>query len=157
MKKRNDFPNSDLYNTGSDTFTLISKLSWRYKKGWGMVGDIYGLTANEIAILAIIDQYEGVDTAHLLRRELGITKGMISRYVDSLLKKGLLKSVTDEKDKRIIRLSLSGEAVKISHKVKELGTDFSIAAFKGIEPDNIAIMLETLGRIYNNLGELTEI
>ena len=58
MKKQDDFPNSYLYNTCSDT-------------------------------------------AHLLRRELGISKG--------------------------------------------------------IEPYNIAIMLETLGRIYNNLGELTEI
>lgn len=157
MKNNNISPNFDMYNTGAQVFTLISKISWRYKKAWGIVGDSYDLTANEVALLAIIDQYEGVDTAHLLRRELGITKGMVSRYVDNLLKKGLLKAVTDEKDKRIIRLSLSEEAVKISHRVTELGTDFVIAAFDGVEPDSIRIMVETLNRIYANLGDLSEV
>ena len=157
MKNNNISPNFDMYNAGAQVFTLISKISWRYKKAWGIVGDSYDLTANEVALLAIIDQYEGVDTAHLLRRELGITKGMVSRYVDNLLKKGLLKAVTDEKDKRIIRLSLSEEAVKISHRVTELGTDFVIAAFDGVEPDSIRIMVETLNRIYANLGDLSEV
>ncbi len=156
MKNNDSMQNFNFRKAGADRLSLISKISWQYKKGFNLRGERYGLAANEVALLSMLYWYPELDTANMLRRELGITKGMISRYVDSLLKKGLLKAETDEKDKRVIRLSLSEEAVTICKEVTQWGGQIVDGVFSKIEPESVMLMVETLDRIYSNLGDLSE-
>lgn len=67
-------------------------------------------TPNEISILLALDNNPNINTASDLCVALSVSKGLISRSIDSLIMKDLIITHKHPSDKRIICLSLTDEA-----------------------------------------------
>ena len=59
---------------------------------------------NEISILILLSNNRTIDTASQLRVILGVSKGLVSRSLESLAAKGLVECRQDERDRRIQRI-----------------------------------------------------
>lgn len=135
-------------------FADMTRLSWRYKKCFSLRGEEFDMSANEMALLLLMHNFPEVNTANRIKNELGITKGMVSRYVDEMISKGYIRAEQDSKDRRVIRLHLCDKAVAISKKVDSDGRNFFISVMNGIEPEKIISMIETMEQISANIDSL---
>ena len=68
---------------------------------------------NEISILILLSNNTSINTSSQLTLILGVSKGLISRSIDSLLSRGLIVCLPDTKDKRIQRIQLTKEATPL--------------------------------------------
>lgn len=71
----------------------------------------FGLTVEQFQVLRRIRK--GMDTVSMLAEEGRLSRSQASRAVDALVRRGLVTRLTDARDRRQIRLSLTpqGEAV----------------------------------------------
>ena len=65
-----------------------------------------GLSQNEIEVLLFL-AHKKCDTAREITQFRGISRSLVSKSVDLLMKKGYLEAKQDEKDRRVIHLLLS--------------------------------------------------
>lgn len=73
----------------------------------------YKLSPNEIDVLVFLDIQNEYDTASDIVCFLEISKSLVCRSVDSLIKRGYIQAIKDEKDKRITHLKLLEESLPI--------------------------------------------
>jgi len=59
---------------------------------------------NEISILILLSNNASINTSSQLTLILGVSKGLVSRSIDSLLSRGLIVCLADAKDKRLQRI-----------------------------------------------------
>ena len=59
---------------------------------------------NEISILILLSNNASINTSSQLTLILGVSKGLVSRSIDSLLSRGLIVCLPDMKDKRLQRI-----------------------------------------------------
>lgn len=108
---------------------------------------------NEISILILLSHNKTIDTLSDLRMILGVSKGLISRSIDSLIKKNMIESVVDKYDKRIHRLCLTKESYsvieKINHETKKINQEY----LRNIDEKDIHHMEETMLKILKTMKE----
>lgn len=102
---------------------------------------------NEINILILLSNNKHINTSSDLRVMLGVSKGLVSRSIDALLKKGLIACRSDEKDKRIQRIHLTKQAAPviehINHEVQKINDE----ALKDVSKEDIAHLEITMKKI----------
>ena len=74
------------------------------------------LTPNEISILILLSNNPSVTTSSQLVYFLQVSKGLVSRSIDGLVKKGLIQCVQDDKDRRVQRIVLTPASKTITIK-----------------------------------------
>ncbi|WP_195251424.1 MarR family winged helix-turn-helix transcriptional regulator [Romboutsia sp. 1001713B170207_170306_H8] len=110
----------------------------------------YKLSPNEIDILVALDM-EVYDKAAEIAESFEISKSLVCRSVDSLIKKGYIDTKKDEKDKRITRLILKEDAKPIVKLLKENRNKTTEVILKGIDKDELAIFNKVLDKMKKNL------
>ncbi|SCH48280.1 transcriptional regulator SlyA [uncultured Clostridium sp.] len=110
----------------------------------------YKLSPNEIDILVALDM-EVYDKAAEIAERFEISKSLVCRSVDSLIKKGYIDTKKDEKDKRITRLILKEDAKPIVKLLKENRNKTTEVILKGIDKDELAIFNKVLDQMKKNL------
>lgn len=108
---------------------------------------------NEISILILLSHNKTIDTCSDLRMILGVSKGLISRSIDSLIKKNMIESVIDEKDKRIHRLRLTKESCSVIEKINYESRKINQECLRNIDEKDIHQMEETMLKILNTMKE----
>ena len=82
------------------------------------------LTPNEISILILLSNNPSVTTSSQLVYFLQVSKGLVSRSIDGLVKKGLIQCVQDDKDRRVQRIVLTPASktitIKITNEVRKI-------------------------------------
>ena len=77
------------------------------------------LSPSEISILLMLANNPSVTTATQLCVLLGVSKGLISRSVDNLRKRGLLECTRSAHDRRVVQLQLSGSGRTLTARLKQ--------------------------------------
>ncbi len=134
-----------------DLFVELSRLALHYKKALHSLNEQNGLTPNELGLMMIIYCHPEMDTAHQLVKKLGTTKGLASRSVDGLVKKGLVKTVHDEKDKRVIHITLCDNASAICQEAFKCQKDFYTKAMNGIAREDVEYALSIIEKMVENI------
>lgn len=75
-------------------------------------GPYSNLSVREMHVIETVVNLGEDNTAKKIARELNITRGSLTTAVSTLEKKGMLKRVTDEKDKRVVKIFPTDEAKK---------------------------------------------
>ncbi len=132
-------------------FLNLVKLSQIYRKTLSSSNESYDLSPNELGLMMIMYLDPSINTANQIVKLLGTTKGLASRNVDNLTKKGLIKTNQDEKDRRIVRLTLCNEAEKICEKIRRKNEELYKKAFEGIDMNDVMLTLSTLQKIVANI------
>lgn len=134
-----------------EVFISLASAFRRYKKFLGFCAGRYGLSFGQISILLTMYRFPSLDSAGKIARKLDITKGLASRNVDSLCRKGFLMAVEDRLDKRVVRLTMSQSARQICQKMQRQSRRMYSAAVKGICPQDMATALDVLEKMSANM------
>jgi MarR family transcriptional regulator for hemolysin len=74
----------------------------------------------------------------------------LSRIVDRLKEGGLVERVADPSDRRAWRLHVAASARPLVEKLRAVADEMSAEAFAGIDPKDIEIARQVLGRVREN-------
>lgn len=132
-------------------FLNLVKLSQIYRRAINASNESFDLSPNELGLLMIMYLYPSVDTANQIVKILGTTKGLASRNIDNLTKKGLIKTTPDEKDRRVVRLSLCDRAKGLCEDIRKKNMELFEKALKGIDMKDAVAALEIIEKMVSNI------
>lgn len=117
------------------------------------VAEKYEISKIALDVLLFLYNNPEWDTANELVRRRGIAKSYVSKSIDELVKKGLIKSELDSKDRRKNHLKLLPAAEKIVTEGAEMQMHFVSNLAKGITKEEKECFLNVINKVQNNLKE----
>ena len=115
-----------------------------------------GLSQNEIEVLLFL-AHKKCDTAREITQFRGISRSLVSKSVDLLMKKGYLEAKQDEKDRRVIHLLLLPKAEKTIEKLNIIRREFMSKLCEGItreEADAFMVIVRKMaGNVQKNIPD----
>lgn len=110
----------------------------------------YHLTGIEADIISFLQHNPGKDTAMDIVELRMLSKGAVSKAVESLIQKGVLRRHPDGLDRRKIHLELLREADPILESIEEAQQSFRKMIFKGFTESELELYQKFNARIYEN-------
>ncbi|MXZ47624.1 MAG: winged helix-turn-helix transcriptional regulator [Chloroflexi bacterium] len=124
-----------------------------YVRGRDRLITPYGLTANEFALLRCFI-YRDEWTATQLTEILPAAASRISRFVDGLVKRGLLRRRRRSDDRRVVRLMLTDEGERVTHEIAGLVGEHEDRLMDGVTDDEREVSLRVLAKVMANAAAL---
>ncbi|SDM45282.1 MarR family winged helix-turn-helix transcriptional regulator [Nonomuraea jiangxiensis] len=109
-----------------------------------------GLTAQQAALL--LHAARGDSTPSLLKSRLGTDTAGMTRLLDRLQAKGLLRRVGHPQDRRSIVIELTDAGRALVPSLPPVFGGISHQVFAGFSPEEVAQVTDMLRRIMNNLA-----
>lgn len=94
----------------------------------------FGLSAGQFFVLMVLSDRQGI-TQDYLAGILLIDKGSIARAVNVLEKKGIVRRITDESNRRAVQLYLTETGKKLIPGIVEIDREWEEAAFSGLSEE----------------------
>ena len=116
----------------------------------------HGLTPMEFDILRICDTFDRECTATELVRFLPVDPGRISRLVNTLVDRGLIRRRRTREDRRIVMLRLSDEGKEITSRIMEDLSQYNARLIEGVGADEMQVFLQVTSHIIDNLDTVEE-
>ena len=113
----------------------------------------FNFSPNEISILIVLKNNSTITTSTELKVVLGVSKTLISRSVDSLEKKGLIRICIDEKDTRIHHLRLTDACKPILNTIDEEIGKINKTLFYDVSVDEMKNLKQTMNKLQKRVGE----
>ena len=108
-----------------------------------------GITRAQWKVLFRLERQPGLRQIELADM-LDIEPITLSRIVDRLEEGGLVERVADPADRRAWRLHVTARAQPLIAKLRRVADEMTREAFAGIDPKDIEIMRQVLGRVREN-------
>lgn len=134
--------------TVESMISLFMKIRKVYADEFGKMLGREAYSPNEISILLFLANNPSIDTNGQLCTCLGVSKALVCRSVDALLRKGMIITVLDEHDKRVQHLKLTDCALPVVEQVKEIKCRIDREILQGIPQENIVNMTTTMEEIF---------
>ncbi|MEE0474459.1 MAG: MarR family transcriptional regulator [Holdemanella biformis] len=113
----------------------------------------FNFLPNEISILIILKNNSTITTSTELKVVLGVSKTLISRSVDSLEKKGLIRICIDEKDTRVHHLKLTQECQPILKIIDEEIGKINKTLFYDVSVEEMKSLKQTMNKLQKRVEE----
>lgn len=130
----------------------------RARKGYSRVMEPicsqWDLTRNELDVLVFLYNNPEFNRAADVASRRGMAKSHVSLSVNSLEAKGLLRRSEDPRDKRTVRLELTGEAEYIARQGREAQKAFFTRIYAGVTGEELAAWAAASEKISRNINEL---
>lgn len=124
-----------------------------HKRGHSIAKE-YGLTYDQFHLLIYLDHSKEPPTINDISNKLNRAQNTISEKVTRLEEKGLVKRTGDENDRRITRVLITEEGLKLVKTIKKERNNRVICmALSKMENDEIENLLFTLEKLYEYLKE----
>lgn len=101
--------------------------------------------------------FEGTTTASRISKKLNISVPNTSRSINALYNLGYLIKKQDEKDKRIVYLSLSNKALNIISSVAATGEDIFLERFNVLSNEEITELSKSLLKAQNLIIKMRDL
>ena len=154
MKKEVDIVNQLPFTSDDDVLELIHAVMHQVRSHHGRSGtDGSQPTAHlEGKVMNFFARQPGATQSDLVMHS-GRDKGQVARLLAGMKDKGLLESVSDEKDRRVVRHFLTEKAKDLHADVKHQRQQLSRLAVAGFSAQQKQQLLELLRQVQNNLRE----
>ena len=86
-----------------------------------------------------------------IEEELGLTKGTVSKVLDTMEKHSYIKRLSDSADGRYRKIVISDEGKELAASVKAKIDDFEIKTLQGLDEDDLICLNKCLSVIKKNL------
>lgn len=139
---------------GNAFLVSFTKAKKTYKKFISPTLNDLGLTHNEFEILVFLQENLEYNTAKDIVEFSGLSKGLISRSIESLLKKEMLTIKKDDKDKRIVRLYISDSAIETIDLLNKISNEFCRLLLEGLKDEELIVFDNILNKMIKNLNNL---
>ncbi|PWU06623.1 MAG: MarR family transcriptional regulator [Verrucomicrobia bacterium] len=115
----------------------------------------YNITVSQWCLMVVVYQGQG-DTVRAIARVICLDVGAVTRLVDRLEEKKLVRRVPDEADGRSVKVELSEEGMALVPRLAK-EADFNDEEFYGIlSKKEILQFKEILGKLLNGVGTEVE-
>jgi len=108
------------------------------------------LTADFWFILSTLWEEDNISHG-LLAERVSRDKASLSRTLDLMEAKGLIKRLADAEDKRGSKISLTRLSKELKEKATQTAIDFTQNELKGLSPIEVRELARMLNQIYSNL------
>ena len=148
-------------------FRNISRCHKAYRKYCQSQVAAYGFTPGEVDVLTVLSNNPQIDTAADISQFRNISKALVCRSVDALVRQGFLLSAPDERDRRLQHLSLTEEAAPIAAVFTNGGvssrlyeryclprTNMAAIRLPSTSPANAAFSVERLKASWRRINDL---
>ena len=139
------------------TFSALTRLSevGKYFRAYcyRSVGEL-GFSANEVDVLLSLRQHPERNTVKSLSETVHLSKGMISQAVERLRQRKFVTVDPDEKDRRSVRVHLSGESRPVLDRLLSDYVEFVNRMFAGISGERLEEALAVLKQLCQNKEEM---
>jgi DNA-binding MarR family transcriptional regulator len=154
MKKEVDIVNKVPFVTEDDVLELIHAVMHQVRSRQGRPGaDGRPAVAHlEGKVIHFFARHPGATPSDLVLHA-GRDKGQVARLLAVMKEKGLLESIADEKDRRVVRYVLTETAQDLLADVKRQRQQLSRQAVAGFSPQQKQQLLELLRQVQNNLRD----
>ena len=112
---------------------------------------------NEISILIVLSNNPSINTGSQLCTILGVSKGLISRSIDTLIEKKLICCEKDVSDKRIQRIFLTEKSSPVIQRLNREVTNINNEVLKDISKEELQQVETTVTKILTRFKERTEV
>ena len=112
---------------------------------------------NEISILILLSNNPSINTSSQLCTILGVSKGLISRSIDTLIEKKLICCEKDVSDKRIQRIFLTEKSSPVIQRLNREVTNINNEVLKDISKEELQQVETTVTKILTRFKERTEV
>ena len=146
-------------NTGpdpqSDMGSLVPDLAYAVDRGISVLGAPHDLTPLDLRLLSICRQMDEC-TATQLARLLPVDAGRISRLVNALVDKGLLRRRRLRDDRRVIMLRLTPEGEEVVGEVDRSLRDYFARLTDGLSEQEMHAFTTAAQRIIANYEAISD-
>lgn len=140
----------------TELFIGLRSLFRLYDKLLKKVCTEHNLTVIEADIISFLQNNPGKDTAADIVELRMLSKGAVSKGVDSLIQKSLLERVPDTEDRRKIHLRLMPQAGPVTETVDEVRDEFLETVLDGFTKEELEIQTFFLQKLFDNTKKAIE-
>ena len=142
----NQFKKGELYSfiTGKASTAIARRLQKKFNTS-GL-----NLTIEQWSVLYHLWKEDGKSQQELCNATFR-DKPSITRLVDNLEKLGLVKRVASENDRRINKVYLTKQALKLQDETMALAEETLNEALEGVPAEHVNLCKEVLQKVYDNL------
>jgi len=143
----NQFKKGELYSfiTGKASTAIARRLQKKFNTS------VINLTIEQWSVLYHLWKEDGKSQQELCNATFR-DKPSITRLVDNLEKLNLVKRVADEKDRRINKIFLTKQALKLQEETMQLAEETLNEALEGVPEDQVEMCKQVLQKVYDNLN-----
>lgn len=127
-----------------------------YENLFTNVKEKYGLTTNEIIVLLFLERNKDKNTAKDMLGEVLSSKSHISKSIDLLISKNIIKASTDLNDKKINRLEIIAEKHYIVDEIVKANKVMTDMMTRGLTKDDINHFKYCLNIIEKNILQINK-
>lgn len=108
----------------------------------------YGLPHLKL-MMKMADSDEGVSVSELSEK-MAVTPGAITQFIDKLVDKGMVERFEDPKDRRIVRIRLTGKAKAKFQKIRGFYLEKTSEMFNNLSDDELEQLAAILKKVETN-------
>ena len=134
----------------------ISETAHALRKAFDRRACGHGVTRAQWKVLFRLERQPGLRQIELADM-LDIEPITLSRIIDRLEEAELVERVADPSDRRAWRLHITAQAQPLVEKLHAIADEMIAEAFAGIDPKEIEITREVLGRVRENASHVAQL
>lgn len=134
----------------TEMWTGLRSLIRLYDKMLKKVCTEHDLTMIEADVISFLRNNPGKDTAADIVELRGLSKGAVSKAVESLIQKSLLERIPDTEDRRRIHLRVKPEAEPVTEMVDDVKEEFLNAVLGGFTNEELKEHTRFFQRMFDN-------
>jgi DNA-binding MarR family transcriptional regulator len=155
METLHPFYQAETYRPENSTGYLVSRLAQTVTRELDRRMVDLGLTDAQWKPLLLLRQGSCMTAADLSRKGCHDT-GAVTRLLDRLEGKGLIRRVRSEADRRIVNLELTDEGLQVSAEVPKILANLANQVLAGFSTEEFAVFRDLLGRALSNAQALSD-
>ena len=136
--------------TTTELFMGMRSLFRLYDKMLKKVCTEHDLTIVEADIISFLQNNPEKDMAADIVELRGLSKGAVSKAVESLIQKSLLERIPDTEDRRKIHLRLKPQADPVTKSIDRVREEFLDTILKGFAKDELELHRQFFDRLIEN-------
>ena len=153
MEELRQFYSAENYRPENSAGYLVSRLAHSVTREIDRRMVDLGLTDAQWKPLLLLRQGHCVTAAELSRMACHDT-GAVTRLLDRLESKGLIRRVRSEADRRIVNLELTEEGAQVAAEVPKILSKLANQILAGFSEDEFHVFRDLLGRALSNVQAL---
>lgn len=143
-------------NKTTELFMAIRSLFRLYDKMLKKVCTEHDLTVIEADVISFLQNNPGKDTAADITELRMLSKGAVSKAVESLMQKALLERIPDTEDRRKIHLRLKPQAGPVTESIDLVREEFLDTVLDGFTKDELELHGQLFDRLTENIKRAME-